>query len=261
VGDSTAGPGAAKLQPWRDDPDHAAVFVDFDGTLAPIVADPEGARPLPGALDTLARLGQRYARVAVISGRPVRFLLDHVGQMAGVSLVGLYGMERSQHGRTVTLPEAEQWRGVIDRVAREAELRHPPQVYVERKGLSVGLHYRTSQGERSWVERFAAQQASLERLEAHAGRMSVELRPPVRADKGTVVSEMALGMRAACYLGDDWGDLPAFAALRALRAQGVATLAVVATSAEVPDELVGAADLVVDGPPGALAFLRSLGEG
>ncbi len=40
--------------------------------------------------------------------------------------------------------------------------------------------------------------------------MSVELRPPVKTDKGTVVDELASGLGAACFFGDDLGDLPAF---------------------------------------------------
>jgi trehalose 6-phosphate phosphatase len=66
------------------------VFVDFDGTLAPIVDIPEEARPLPGAAAVLGRLADRYARVAVISGRPVAFLVEHLGSLAGTAeLVGL----------------------------------------------------------------------------------------------------------------------------------------------------------------------------
>jgi trehalose 6-phosphate phosphatase len=80
----------------------------------------------------------------------------------------------------------------------------------------------------------------------------------VSTDKGLVVAALAEGLDAACYVGDDVGDLPAFAALADLRNQGVATLAVAVRSGEEPPELVEQADLVVDGAEGAMAFLRRL---
>jgi len=83
----------------------------------------------------------------------------------------------------------------------------------------------------------------------------VELRPPVQRDKGTVVEELAGPFEAACFLGDDLGDLPAFEALRRLDAT---TVAVGVKSAEVDPRVIAAADVVVDGPEGALEFLRQL---
>ena len=58
------------LLPLTERPERAALFCDFDGTLAPIVADPADARPLPGATDVLGVLAGRYRLVAVVSGRP-----------------------------------------------------------------------------------------------------------------------------------------------------------------------------------------------
>ncbi|HLH47610.1 MAG TPA: hypothetical protein VKV25_10645, partial [Acidimicrobiales bacterium] len=79
-------------------------------------------------------------------------------------------------------------------------------------------------------------------------------------DKGTVVAELAGGLDAVCYVGDDHGDLAAFGALAALRGDGVTTLAVAAADDEVPGELVEAADLVVDGPAGVVGLLEVLAE-
>jgi trehalose 6-phosphate phosphatase len=88
--------------------------------------------------------------------------------------------------------------------------------------------------------------------------MSRELVPPVDTDKGVVVTALAAGLEAVCFMGDDVGDLPAFAALRRLRAKGVDTLAVAVRGPEAPTALLAEADLVVDGPTGALGFLREL---
>jgi trehalose 6-phosphate phosphatase len=246
------------LAPWLAAPGRAGVLTDFDGTLSPIVDDPEAAQPLPGAVDLLARLAARYRTVAVVSGRPVAYLLDRLGPLPGVTMVGLYGLEKREGGAIEVLPEVRRWRETVDSVAAASETAAPAGVYVERKGLAVGLHYRQAPEAASWVLAWAVDQAGRTGLVVHHGKMSLELVPPVPTDKGLVVAALAEGLDAACYVGDDVGDLPAFAALADLRNQGVATLAVAVRSGEEPPELVEQADLVVDGAEGAMAFLRRL---
>jgi trehalose 6-phosphate phosphatase len=80
-----------RLAPLRGDPATAGIFSDFDGTLSPIVADPELAEPLPGIAPLLKELARRYRVVAVVSGRPVEFLAAHLP--APVLLAGLYGLK------------------------------------------------------------------------------------------------------------------------------------------------------------------------
>jgi trehalose 6-phosphate phosphatase len=239
-------------------PAGAAVLTDFDGTLAPIVDDPSAAVALPGTEAVLGRLVARYRTVAVISGRPVSYLLARLGGVDGIQLVGLYGLEWFAGGRSQVLPGATAWQAVVEEVAASAEAVAPAGVGVERKGLAVTLHVRVAPEHTDWVERFAEERAAVTGLVVHPGRQSVELRPPVQADKGTVVADLGAGAGAVCYLGDDRGDLPAFDRLADLRRLGVATLAVAVNSAEAPPELLAAADLVVDGPPGALSILRAL---
>jgi trehalose 6-phosphate phosphatase len=241
------------------------VFTDFDGTLAPIVDDPDRARPLPGTSDALRALAARYATVAVVSGRPLAYLAEHLPGAGDTVLVGLYGLERARrdHGSSLVTeeaPAARPWLAAVAAAAAAAEASAPDALFVERKGLAVTLHYRQAPDLAGWAADFAAAQAAATGLVAHPGKMSVELRPPVATDKGTVVEELARGLTAACFIGDDLGDLPAFAALGRLRAAGVATLAVAVSGSETPAELIAAADLMVDGPPGVLALLRSLGD-
>jgi trehalose 6-phosphate phosphatase len=250
-----------RLSPWLTRPRDAAILTDFDGTLAPIVADPAKAVPLPGVPATLASLAARYARVAVISGRPVAYLVEHLGgeaELDGVILVGLYGLERVRGGRVEEVSAAARWRPVVDRVARAAAGEAPAGVGVEHKGLAVTLHVRTAPEHQGWVESWAAAQAAASGLVAHSGRMSVELRPPLDTDKGTVVTELAGGLNAVCYFGDDRGDLPAFAALSRMSKSGRDVLAVAVHSDESPAELLAAADLVVEGPTGVLDLLQAL---
>jgi trehalose 6-phosphate phosphatase len=99
-------------------------------------------------------------------------------------------------------------------------------------------------------------------LVAHPGRFSIELRPPLAIDKGTVVRRLSEGCSATCFLGDDLGDLPAFAELGRLRSAGLVTVGVAAVDPESAAEVADAADLVVSGPAGALMVLEMLaGDG
>lgn len=247
-----------RLAPWRDTPATAGVLTDFDGTLSPIVDDPEVARPLPGAAATLGALARRYPTVAVISGRPVAYLMAQLGPPPGVTLVGLYGLEKAQRGVVSVLPAARRWRPIVDRVAANAVTEAPPGVYVERKGLTLSLHVRRAPEHAGWAMRWAEHQAGATGLVVRPAKMSVELVPPGNTDKGSVVAGLADGLEAVCYLGDDVGDLPAFATLAVLAAAGVHTLAVAVQSVETPRQLLDEADVVVDGPEGALAFLVQL---
>lgn len=239
------------------------MFVDFDGTLAPIVDDPAAARPHDDAVAVLGRLASRWGVVAVVSGRPAGFLAEHLSGAGRTRFLGLYGLESAGGGApgVTTHPDAVAWRTPVGAAADEAEAAVPPGVGVERKGLTVTLHYRAVPDQGSVVDRLAAELAGRHGLEAHPGKMSAELRPPVDVDKGTVLSGLASGLSAVAFAGDDIGDLPAFAALASMRSAGVTTLSVASGGPETPPEVVGAADLAVDGPDGILAVLAQLAGG
>lgn len=256
---------AALLEPFRRDPAGAAIVTDFDGTLAPIVDDPEGARAAPGVVGLLHRLAARYRVVAVLSGRPASFLaerLDLAGHPPGLRAVGLYGFEEAgADGAVRAMAEAERWRAPVEAAAGRAEAELPD-VYVERKGLSTTLHWRRAPA-RAGAARALAERLALELgLEVRHGRMAAELVPPLPVDKGATVERLAAGATAALYAGDDLGDVPALLALRRMRGgAGVSTLAVAVRSGEAPAELLAAADVVVDGVAGVVALLRGLDVG
>jgi len=241
------------LVPLIQDPGHSALCLDFDGTLAAIVADPVGARPLPGVPELLARLAARFALVAVISGRPVDFLARVLGAPAGVTLVGLYGL--GQIG-----PDVGPWRPVIAAAVAAAAPEAPPGVYVEPKGVTVTLHWRQAPEMGPWVTAFAARQERERGLRPYPGRLSLELRPPVEVDKGTVVRSLAEGMRAVAVFGDDLGDLPAFDAAAELATHGVAVARVAVVDDESAPEVAARADLTVQGAPAAVALLELLAQ-
>jgi trehalose 6-phosphate phosphatase len=234
------------------------LLCDYDGTLAPVVEERDRAVPWPGVAELLAPLAQRFAVVGVVSGRPLTYLRANLGPVPGLLLFGLYGLERSAGGVDRA---ALAWKDIIGEAVAEAELRAPAGVEVENKGLSFTLHVRRRPEMASWAVEFAKAIAAEKGLAVQPGRLSVELLPPLPASKGAVVDELSTGLQAICYIGDDRGDLPAFATLRELRSAGKVTLAVGVASPEQPPELAGAVDLMVDGPAGVLGLLESLAGG
>jgi trehalose 6-phosphate phosphatase len=254
------------LAPLLARPASTAVLTDFDGTLSPIVTDPSEARPLDGSAEVMAQLARRFGVVAVISGRPVSYLEEHLAlpvpsdPIHRVRLVGLYGLERSWgDGRIVVEPAAARWREVVADAVAHLRKGAPAGVLVEPKDLAVTVHWRRAPRAEGWVNAAVAAEAARSGLRAHPARMSVELRPPLGVDKGSVVRGLAASCSAACYLGDDLGDLPAFEALAAMgREEGMSTLSIAAVDDESDPSVAAAADVVVAGPRGALDVLAWL---
>ena len=233
----------ALLASLTESPGEAAILLDVDGTLAPIVARPELASVPEETRAELKRLVARYALVACISGRTGEDAARVVG-VAGAVYVGVHGLELA--------PEAERWRGPLREFAESVDWP------VEDKGLAIVFHYRQAEDEEAAlaVLRGVAQRATALGLQAQFGRKVLEVRPPVAADKGTAVRTLLeqRGLRRALYAGDDTTDLDAF---RGLDGLDVAVRIAVA-SAEGPPALREAADLVVESPAQLDELLRRL---
>jgi trehalose 6-phosphate phosphatase len=224
-------------------PERAAILLDVDGTLAPIVARPEDAGVPPETRAELERLAGRYALVACVSGRASADAAATVG-VEGLVYVGTHGLELE--------PEAERWAGALHEFA--AGVTWP----AEDKGLSVSFHYRGALDEaaaRAELEGVAAE-ARAAGLRARFGRKVLELLPPIEANKGTAIRRLLREreLRRALYAGDDTTDLDAFHALDGLET----AVRVAVASAESPPELRTAADLVVRSPAALLDVLRTL---
>ena len=226
-----------------ENPSEAAIMLDVDGTLAPIVARPELARVPDETRAELKRLVGRYALVACVSGRTGEDARKVVG-VDGVAYVGVHGLELA--------PEAERWRGPLREFAESVDWP------VEDKGLAVVFHYREAADEEAAVAVLRGVEARAEALglQAQFGRKVLEVRPPVPADKGTAVRTLLeqRGLRRALYAGDDTTDLDAFRGLDGLEV----SVRIAVASAEGPPELREAADIVVESPAELAKLLRSL---
>ncbi|MGW7413180.1 trehalose-phosphatase [Streptomyces sp. NPDC054863] len=249
-------------------PQRALVALDFDGTLADIVADPEQARAHRGVVPALAALAPLVASVAIVTGRPAGVAVRYGGfarvpGLEHLTVLGHYGAERWD-ARTGTVRAPAPHPGIA---AVRAEL---PGVldahgawhgtWVEEKGQALAVHTRRASDPEAAFEALRAPLAELAARHAlilEPGRLVLELRPP-GMDKGVALAEYAREVEAASvlYAGDDLGDLPAYAAVQKLRSEGLPGLLVCSGTA-IP-ELAEQADVLLPGPAEVTAFLASL---
>jgi trehalose 6-phosphate phosphatase len=261
--------GRDALDAILDRPGGTVIALDFDGTLAPIVPDPEQARAHPDAVAALAALAPKVASVAVVTGRPAAVAVRH-GGFAGVPglerlvVLGHYGAERwDAVTGTVSAPAPHpgvaavraELPGLLDGVGAWQG------TWIEEKGRAVAVHTRRATDPQAAFDALRAPLTDLAArhgLIVEPGRMVLELRPP-GMDKGVALREYLAetGAASVLYAGDDLGDLPAFAAVEKLRTEGTPGLLVCSGSAEV-NELSARADLVVDGPPGVVDLLAAV---
>ncbi|MFJ9646923.1 trehalose-phosphatase [Streptomyces sp. NPDC004244] len=250
-------------------PRRGVVALDFDGTLAEIVPDPDQARAHPAAVPALSALAPQVASVAVITGRPAGVAV-RLGGFAGVPglehlvVLGHYGAERWDAVTGIVHAPAEhpgvaavraELPGFLDSIGAWQG------TWIEEKGRALAVHTRRAEDP---AAAFAALREPLSDLAARhglivePGRAVLELRPP-GMDKGVALTEYleATGAEAVVYAGDDLGDLAAYAAVEKRRAEGLPGLLVCSGSEEVP-ELASRADLVLPGPAAIASFLSAL---
>jgi trehalose 6-phosphate phosphatase len=251
------------------DPASALLATDFDGTLAPIVEDPDQARPYPGAVDALARLGTRLGAVVIVTGRPAGQAVEYGGfaDVPGLErlvVFGHYGLERWDAATgLVTAPDAAP---AVTAASQEiADVLQAADAHdgtwVEDKGASFAVHTRRTADPAVALEAVrgaVVALASRHGLHVEPGRYVLELRPP-GINKGSALAGAvaAYDARTVVFAGDDLGDLAAYDAVDRLRADGMPGLLICSGSTETT-QLAARADIVVDGPPGVTALLTAL---
>jgi trehalose-phosphatase len=206
------------------------VGLDFDGTLAPIVADPGAAAALPEARAAVAALARRSdCRVGVLSGRALDDVRTRLG-IADVWYAGNHGFEIMGPGLPYRVhPGAQAARPALDRCLRRlAALAALPGVSVEDKGLSASVHVRNVPsvdvaGRAAAAVRGAC--AAEAALRVTEGLEVLELRPALAWDKGRALRFLLEALRVpdgapVVFIGDDATDEDAFRALRG-RGEGV----------------------------------------
>jgi len=249
---------------------YAVVGLDFDGTLAPIVPDPEQARAHPDAVPALAALAPRIASVAVVTGRPAGVAVRH-GGFAGVPglehlvVLGHYGAERwdAATGMVTSEPVPPGVTTARDRLPGLLREAGVPDAFVEDKDSSLAVHTRRLDDPVGAFELLRAPLTALAEetsLRLEPGNLVLELRPP-GIDKGVALRGLieSTGARSILYAGDDLGDLAAYRAIQAERETGLRAV-LLATRSSNAAELIEAADVVVDDPSGVVTVLTALSD-
>jgi trehalose 6-phosphate phosphatase len=256
------------LAPLLADPAQAAVLLDVDGTLAPIVRHADDAHvPEPTRLPLIA-IAKRYGLVACITGRQAT-TARRIVSLGSITYVGNHGTEMLRGGQTEPEiePEIAAWASRVQKFAAtelRADALHRLRVRGEDKNIIYGFHWRGAPDEAAAeaAVREIEQRALAAGFHTHVGRKILEVRPPLDLHKGKGVDRLLQGshVRVALYAGDDLTDLDAFTALRAAVADGrlASAICVGVQSDETPPEIAEAADVLVDGPLGVRALLELL---
>ena len=159
----------------------AAVCLDFDGTLAPIVDDPNEARLLPGTVELLGHFAARFAAVALLSGRPADYLAEHA-PASGLRYLGLYGLHEIRDGHVWVDPRLEAARLTVKSARqdlRDCAAVRDSGAYLEDTQYAVGIHTRRVADPARWtaaINEAARQVADRHGLEVLVGRLVWELR-------------------------------------------------------------------------------------
>jgi trehalose 6-phosphate phosphatase len=260
---------AEALAPLRADPSSAAILLDIDGTLSPIVEHAADAHVPESTRQLLIGVANAYGLVACVSGRRASEARAMVS-IGTISYLGSHGVELLRAGWTEAVldPGVEEWIRRIREFGREADTAdvRKLRVRLEDKGAIVAFHWRGARDEttaRAAVDQIA-ESAEAAGLRTHWGRKVLEVRPPIQMDKGAgirrLLEDAGAEIDSALYVGDDATDLDAFRGLTELEQEGrlTRTVRVGVTSEEGPSAIAGESDIVVDGPEGVRELLALL---
>lgn len=208
--------------------DRPAIFLDYDGTLTPIVDDPELADIGEEERAVLRKLTETLP-VAVISGRGLDDLMSHV-RVDGLIYSGSHGFEiEMADGERFEKEDIGEAADDLDNAEKrlQPEVKDLDGVFIERKPYAIAVHTRrAASGEiREAAIRLAEETAAgLDHLVIRGGKEIVELRPAVDWDKGAALGhllDVMGGSPTPMYIGDDDTDEDAFRAVRQFSGVGV----------------------------------------
>jgi trehalose 6-phosphate phosphatase len=260
-------PLAELLRPLRERPEESAVLLDVDGVLAPIVEQPDDAHMPETTRRPLIEVAKRYGIVACVSGRRASDA-RRIVSLGSIAYLGSHGSEVLRAGTIA--PELDRelqaWTRRVQAFASEAfddDLQRL-RVRLEDKEAIAALHWRGVPDEddaQAAVER-VARAAEGAGFKTHWGRKVLEIRPPVRIDKGAGIVGLLRDtqLHAAVYVGDDLTDVDAFHGLDELVSRGniETAIKVGVRSDEGPEDLEREADFMVEGTAGVRELLQSL---
>jgi trehalose 6-phosphate phosphatase len=197
------------------------LFLDFDGTLAPLVQDPSNALLDESTRETLARISRSRILTTVISGRSLSDICGRIS-LEGIVYAGNHGMEirgrQLQFMEPASAARREELAHLSKRLA--SKLRNIEGAIVQFKGLTTSVHYRSAAPEdvaRIETTVKAALASAPASFRLVSSKMALEIIPQTGWDKGKAVGWIAQhfgdGNALSIYLGDDVTDEDAFRVL------------------------------------------------
>jgi trehalose 6-phosphate phosphatase len=200
-----------------------AIFLDYDGTLAPIVDDPAAALISEKMRDTVRKLSENY-QVAIISGRDLKDVKILVG-VDNIVYAGSHGFDIAYPGNSgISRDKWQRYLPALDRAEAElrSSLQHISGALVERKRFTVAVHYRkVDKSEISKVEEAVDNVAGRHHeLRKSFGKKVFELRPDVDWDKGKALLSLVETLYTdsaqvvPLFIGDDVTDEDAFQSIK-----------------------------------------------
>jgi trehalose 6-phosphate phosphatase len=236
------------------------IVTDVDGTLSPIVPDPDAAQITQRSRELLQALRAHLTVVAVVSGRSAEDVRMRVG-LPELTYLGNHGLERWEAGQLTIAPAAAQFRPALEAALRDLSPRQVPGMQIEDKGATLSIHYRRTAEPEAVSQQLGPvirEIAARHNLTFFQGRMVFELRPPIEINKGTAFRSLIRdhNLEAAIYLGDDTTDVDALQMARQLRQEhSCYCFGLGVVSPGTPEAVREAADFLVSGVPGVESFL------
>ncbi|MCL4452427.1 MAG: trehalose-phosphatase [Candidatus Thermoplasmatota archaeon] len=189
--------------------ENPAFFLDYDGTLVPIVLNPEDALPSTDLMDTLRELDDRY-RLFIVTGRSLQEMLNFIGD--GFNIIALHGAMTSLKGDLrYNVPNFQQFVRICDDIyeKRDEYLHEFLGVRIYNKGANVLFHTGLMQQEylgglKDRINKLAAESG----MAVYSGKRIIELRIP-GINKGIAIRQYSDGMKKL-IAGDDNTDEDAF---------------------------------------------------
>ncbi|XP_028756541.1 probable trehalose-phosphate phosphatase C isoform X1 [Neltuma alba] len=246
-------------------------FLDYDGTLSPIVADPEKAFMTEKMRETVKDIARHFP-TAIVTGRCIDKVYNFV-RLAELYYAGSHGMDikgptktrNSEKGkRAVLFQPASQFLPMIDEVFKilVEKTKSVPGAMVENNKFCLSVHFRCVE-EKSWValaEQVRSVLNNYPKLRLTQGRKVLEIRPNIKWDKGKALEFLLRSLGYAnskdvfpIYIGDDRTDEDAFKVVLRSRGQGIGILV-----SKVPRETE--ASYTLQDPSEVEQFLRRLVE-
>ncbi len=265
--------GERFIEAFVENPARALLAFDFDGTLAPIVEDPEDSRLHEGAADSLSAIAGKVAQLAIITGRGVDAVrrlgkLDSRHGLSSLVVLGQYGVERwdaaTGEVRHPDVPTGirEAW-GDVEALVADVERSgvDVAGLYLEDKERAIGVHTRRTPDPQGVFDALLGplrELAERHDLVLEPGRAVLEIRASSQ-DKGDALRELVEQVKPSmvAMVGDDLGDIPAFEALEELQKAGMICARVVSASSE-ERTLDGHADIRCEGPDGVAEWVADL---